>query len=244
MNVSAAASFQVPYPQTVKANTEKSQLEKVDIPVMDDRIRLTIEKLRAPRSEPRNLSSEKLNEVEDFLNTLESLNGFYDLPPQIKSFRYSMIRHHEFQANLMLKKMEGIYSDFKKDLQNKWSGLAHNVMGFTVAEDGQLKVTSPPDTLTARDEEVLNTLLNEAKGLQPLTLKHAKTVIELIQLDKPQFEGKVKLDLSNFHNMIDYGLLLNKGALDLGSSDSWLDQLHKKAEKDPSERKQGLHIEA
>ena len=134
MNVSDAAYFQVPYPQTVKANTEKSQLEKVDIPVMDDRIRLTIEKLRAPRSEPRNLSSEKLNEVEDFLNTLESLNGFYDLPPQIKSFRYSMIRHHEFQANLMLKKMEGIYSDFKKDLQNKWSGLAHNLSLIHISE--------------------------------------------------------------------------------------------------------------
>jgi hypothetical protein len=116
-------------------------------------------------------------------------------------------------------------------------------MGFTVAEDGQLKVTSPPDTLTARDEEILNTLLNETKGLQPLTLKHAKAVIELIQLDKPQFEGKVKLDLSNFHKMIDYGLLLNKGALDLESSDSWLDQLHKKADKNPIEKKQGLHIE-
>ncbi|MNF05800.1 hypothetical protein D3C80_2056180 [compost metagenome] len=54
----------------------------------------------------------------------------------------------------------------------------------------------------------------------------------------------MKLDLSNFHKMIDYGLLLNKGALDLSSTDSWLDQLHKKAEKEPSERKQGLHIEA
>jgi hypothetical protein len=54
----------------------------------------------------------------------------------------------------------------------------------------------------------------------------------------------VKLDLSNFHKMIDYGLLLNKGALDLGRADSWLDQLHKKAEKDPIEKKQGLHIEA
>ncbi len=74
----------------------------------------------------------------------------------------------------------------------------------------------------------MNTLLNEAKGLQPLTLKHAKAVIELTQLDKPQFEGKVKLDLSNFHKMIDYGLLLNKGALDLESPDSWLDQLHKR----------------
>lgn len=243
MNVSAAASFQVPYPQTLKANTEKAQPEKDDIPVMDDRLRLTIEKLRAPRSEARNLSSEKLNEVEEFLNALESISGFYDLPPLIKSFRHSMIRHHEFQANLVLKRMEGVYSDFKKDLQSKWSGLAHDVMGFTVAEDGQLKVTSPPDTLTARDEEILNTLLNEAKGLQPLTLKHAKTVIELIRLDKPQFEGKVKLDLSNFHKMIDYGLLLNRGALDLRNSDSWLDQLHKKAEKNPIEKKPGLHIE-
>ena len=244
MNVSAAASFQVPYPQTLKANTEKAQPEKVDIPVMNDRLRLTIEKLRAPKSEARNLSSEKLNEVDEFLNALEPFNEFNDLPPLIKSFRHSMIRHHEFQANLMLKKMEGIYSDFKKDLQSKWPGLANNVMGFTVAEDGQLKVTSSPNTLTARDEEILNTLLNEAKGLQPLTLKHAKTVIELIQLDKPQFEGKVKLDLSNFHKMIDYGLLLSKGALDLRSPDSWLDQLHKKSEQDPSVKKQGLHIEA
>lgn len=112
-------------------------------------------------------------------------------------------------------------------------------MGFTVTEDGQLKVTSPPNTLTARDEEILNALLNEAKGLQSLTLKHAKTVIELVKRDKPQFEGKVKLDLSNFHKMIDYGLLLNKGALDLRSTDSWLDQLHKNAEKYPFEKGRG-----
>lgn len=244
MNVNTAASFQVPYPQTVKANTEKTQLDKVEIPVMDDRLRLTIEKLRAPQGVPRNLSSEKLNEVDEFLNALEPQNEFTDLPRLVKSFRYSMIRHHEFQAGLVLKNMEGVYSDFKKDLQSKWSGLANNVMGFTVAEDGQLKVTSPPNTLTAKDEEILNTLLNEAKGLQSLTLKHVKAVIELVQLDKPQFEGKVKLDLSNFHKLIDYGLLLNKGALDLGRSDSWLDQLHKKSEKDPNEKRQGLHIEA
>lgn len=244
MNVSAAASFQVPYPQTVKANTEKAQPEKVDIPVMNDRLRLTIEKLRAPQSEARNLSSEKLNEVDEFLNALEPHNEFTDLPPRIKSYRHSMIRHHEFYANLTLKKMEGVYSDFKKDLQSKWSGLANNVMGFTVAEDGQLKVTSPPDTLTARDEEILNTLLNETKGLQTLTLKHAKFVIELVQMDKPQFEGKVNLDLRNFHKMIDYGLLLNEGALDLRNSNSWLDQLHKNAEKYPFEKRQGLHIEA
>ncbi|WP_460054520.1 hypothetical protein [Pseudomonas sp. S2_D06] len=80
MNVSAAASFQVPYPQTLKANTEKAQPEKFDISVMDDRLRLTIEKLRAPQGVARNLSSEKLNEVDDFLNSLESLSGFYDLP--------------------------------------------------------------------------------------------------------------------------------------------------------------------
>jgi len=86
--------------------------------------------------------------------------------------------------------------------------------------------------------------LNEAKDLQSLTLKHAKAVIELVKRDKPQFEDKVKLDLSNFHKMIDYGLLLNKGALDLGRENSWLDQLLKKAEKEPGEKRQGLHIEA
>jgi hypothetical protein len=53
----------------------------------------------------------------------------------------------------------------------------------------------------------------------------------------------VKLDLTNFHKMIDYGLLLNNGALQVQYAGSWLDQLHKNAEKDPIEKNQGLHIE-
>ena len=244
MNVSAAASFQVPYPQTLKANTETAQPEKVEGPVVNEqRGRFLIDKIMG-RGEQKGYTFEDLKEVEAFLETNDRGPDDCGLYFRMKRARNGFLLGKEIQAGIKLREMEEIYSDFKKDLQNKWSGLANKPMGFTVAEDGQLKVTSPPDTLTARDEEILNTLLNETKGLQTLTLKHAKLVIELVQMDKPQFEGKVNLDLRNFHKMIDYGLLLNKGALDLRNSDSWLDQLHKKAEKEPSEKKQGLHIEA
>jgi hypothetical protein len=121
--------------------------------------------------------------------------------------------------------------------------LADKAFGYTVAEDGQLQVTAPPNMLTAWEQDTLNTLLNQRKDLQSLSFNHAKAVIELVQLDKKQFEGKVTLDLTNFHKMIDYGLLLNKGALDLRSTDSWLDQLYKKAKEEPIEKKQGLHIQ-
>jgi hypothetical protein len=98
--------------------------------------------------------------------------------------------------------------------------------------------------LNTWEEEALNTLLNETKDLQPLTLKHAKDAIELIQMDRKYFEGKLNVDLTNAHKMIDYGLVLNKGALELRAPDSWLDQLYKNAEKDPFEKKQGLQIDA
>ncbi|MGF6161077.1 hypothetical protein ABIE16_000342 [Pseudomonas sp. 2725] len=243
MNVSDAAYFRFSYPQAMRVNTENAPEKQVDGSVINEqRVWSTIEKLRSPSQ--RGITSENLDELEEFLSVTDPDKKLGELRHEIKGFRGVILWGNECRAGLMLREMEGIYSDFKKDLQSKWSGLANKPMGFTVTEDGQLKVTSPPNTLTARDEEILNALLNEAKGLQSLTLKHAKTVIELVKRDKPQFEGKVKLDLSNFHKMVDYGLLLNKGALDLRNSDSWLDQLHKKAEKDPIEKKTGLHIEA
>ncbi|MNO68382.1 hypothetical protein D3C76_592110 [compost metagenome] len=242
MNVSAAASFQVPYPQTVKANTEKAQSKKVEGFVVDEkRVNLTIEKLRSPIK--TGITSEDLDELEKFLEVSGTGSKYSGLRYEIKCHRDLILWAKELRAGDMLHDMEGIYANFKKDLQSKWPGMAKNVIGFTIAEDGRLKVTSPPNTLTPKEEEILNSLLNKTKGLQALTLKHAIAVIELVQLDKPQFEGKVKLDLSNFHTLIDYGLLLSKGALDLRSPDSWLDQLHKKSDQDPSVKKQGLHIE-
>ncbi|MGF6087639.1 hypothetical protein [Pseudomonas sp. 18173] len=242
MNI-GPAWYQIPRPQAVQAKAEVDKLEKFEGLIIDEkRVKSTIDKLLTPLQ--GGMTNEDLDEVEKFLDVVHPDREYMDLRSEIKSFRAVIQWANELRAGDMLREMEKIYSVFKNDLQNKWSGLANKPMGFTVAEDGQLKVTSPPNTLTARDEEILNALLNEAKGLQSLTVKHAKTVIELVKRDKPQFEGKVKLDLSNFHKMVDYGLLLNKGALDLRNSDSWLDQLHKKAEKDPIEKKTGLHIEA
>ncbi|MBV6824927.1 hypothetical protein [Pseudomonas sp. PD9R] len=241
MNISAAASFQIPYSQMVKPNTEKTQTEEIKSPVMDERVKLTIEKLRAP--EVTGITSDDLDELEAFFRTSNQGPGFTDLCPLIAVSRYAILWVKENRAADTLRTMEGIYSDFKKDLSSKWSGLADKAFGFTVAEDGQLQVTAPPNTLTAWEKETLNTLLNESKDLQSLTLKHANAVIDLVQLDTQQFGGKAKVDLSNFHKLIDYGLLLNKGALELGETDSWLDQLHKNAEKGQNEKKQGLHIE-
>jgi hypothetical protein len=242
MNI-GAEWYQIPYPNAAVAKAEVDKLDKPEGLVIDEnRVKSTIDKLLTPLQ--KNMTNEDLDEVEKFLDVVSPNGDYMCLRTEIKGFRAVILWGNELRAGDMLREMEKIYSVFKNDLQSKWSGLAPNVMGFTVAEDGQLKVTSPPNTLTARDEEILNTLLNETKGLQSLTLKHAKTVIELVKMDKPQFEGRVKLDLSNFHKMIDYGLLLNKGALDLGRENSWLDQLLKKAEKEPDEKRQGLHIEA
>ncbi len=242
MNI-GAEWYQIPYPNAAVAKAEVDKLDKPEGLVIDEnRVKSTIDKLLTPLQ--KNMTNDDLDEVEKFLDVISPNGNYMGLRTEVKGFRAVILWGNELRAGDMLREMEGIYSDFKKDLQSKWSGLANKPMGFTVTEDGQLKVTSPPNTLTARDEEILNALLNEAKGLQSLTLKHAKTVIELVKRDKPQFEGKVKLDLSNFHKMIDYGLLLNKGALDLRSTDSWLDQLHKNAEKYPFEKRQGLHIEA
>ena len=122
--------------------------------------------------------------------------------------------------------------------------MAAKPFGYTVADNGQLQVTAPPNVLTDWEKDTLNILLNKRKDLQSLTFNHAKAVVELVELDKKQFEGKVTLDLNNFHKMIDYGLLFKRSALELTSTDSWLDQLRKKARQEPIERTQGLHIEA
>ncbi|MGE8154766.1 hypothetical protein ACQKP5_26415 [Pseudomonas vancouverensis] len=243
MNVRAATSFQISYPQAVKVNAELAKPEKVEGPVVDEKkARLTIDMLMG-RAPPTAITNEDLDEVETFLETNPRGPNDAGLSIRIQWDRQLILLGKEIQAGIALREMEDLYANFKQNLQSQWSGLAHLATGFTVSEDGQLKVTSPPNTLTARDEEILTALLNETKGLQPLTLKHAKLVIEMVKLDKPQFEGKVTLDLSNFHKLIDYGLLLNKGALDLSSSDSWLDQLHKKSQTDPDQKRQRLHIE-
>ncbi|MEJ5061388.1 MULTISPECIES: hypothetical protein [unclassified Pseudomonas] len=243
MNINAAASFQITPLQPLKANTEKHQLEKVESrEINEGRARLTIEKLMAPQR--MGISIDDLDELDEFLKTTSLGPGSGDLSYRMENFRDTILRGNEFRAAETLRTMERVYSDFKQDLHSKWPALADKVFGFTVSEDGRLQVTSPLNTLDAREKETLDTLLNDYKNLQFLTLKHAKAVIELVQQDKQQFEGKVKLDVTNFHKMIDYGLLLNKGALQVQYAGSWLDQLHKNAEKDPIEKNQGLHIEA
>lgn len=243
MNISSAASFQTPYPQIAKASMEKNLTEKIEGPVIDEgRVMLTIEKLRTPGT--WGITMDHLDELEEFLKTTNLGPGSGDLRTHIDSQRYTILWAKERRAELMLSDMEVIYTDFKRELQSKWPDLANKAFGFTVAEDGRLQVIAPPNTLDAWDEETLNSLLNGTKDLQSLTLKHAKAVIELVQLDKNQFEGKVEVSLTNFHKMVDYGLLLNKGALELGKTDSWLDQLHKNADMEQREKKQGFHIEA
>jgi hypothetical protein len=220
------------------ANTEKNQPEQTESPVITEKMWLTIDKIRAPQFEE--ISNDDLDELVAYFRSPNRTTGLPELWYRIDS----NIRDAEFNAAQTLSTMEGIYSDFKKDLQRTWPNLADKTFGFTMADDGRLQVTAPPNTLNAWEEETLNTLLNEIKDLQSLTLKHAKTVIELVRIDREYFEGTLNVNLTNFHKMIDYGLVLNKGALELRSPDSWLDQLYKNAEKDPFEKKQGLHIEA
>jgi hypothetical protein len=244
MNISSAASFQTPYPQIAKASMEKNLTEKIEGPVIDEgRVMLTIEKLMHP-TVIIEITIEELDELDEFLKTPENLHSVRLDNDRKNAVRFGCFRSKEFHAGETLRKMEGIYSEFKQDLRSKWPDLADKVTGFTVDEDGRLKVTSPPNTLDTKEEEIMNTLLNGTKDLQSLTLKHAKVVIELVQMDKQQFEGKVKVTLSNFHKLIDYGFLLIKGALHMGKTDSWLDQLNKSANIEQHEKKQGLHIEA
>ncbi|UWF48044.1 hypothetical protein NYP20_22445 [Pseudomonas sp. N3-W] len=243
MNISSAASFQTPYPQIAKASMEKNLTEKIEGPVIDEgRVMLTIEKLRAEWK--LHINIEDLDELEEFLKKPDLDKKFDSLHSEIKSFKSLMIWGKEARAGDMLLDMEVMYSELKQNLRNKWSVLADKVTGFTLGEDGLLKVTSPPNTLDEWESNILNALLNENKALVSVTLKHATTVIELVQLDKKQFADKVTLNLGNFHKFIDYGLLLNKGALSLHAPDSWLDQLHKNADMEQREKKQGFHVEA
>ncbi|KAB0491261.1 hypothetical protein [Pseudomonas vancouverensis] len=243
MNVTGAISLQIAFSQVAKTFLETPKSDKVEIPGVDEKRAMLAIDILMRRSEQKGITSEDVDALDAFLEANNLTPDDFGVGMQLKRTKGYFLLGKEIQAGIALREMEDLYANFKQNLQSQWSGLAHLATGFTVSEDGQLKVTSPPNTLTARDEEILTALLNETKGLQPLTLKHAKLVIEMVQLDKPQFEGKVTLDLSNFHKLIDYGLLLNKGALDLSSSDSWLDQLHKKSETDPDQKRQRLHIE-
>ena len=242
MNINAAASTQMPNPKMVKATTEQNPTDEAEKPLIDKKVRLAIEKLQAPTI--TGLTMDDLDAVEAFIDTSPLGAGYVGLYSRIDSFRFTILWAKESRAADALKEIDAIYSDFKADLHSKWPQLAAKPFGYTVADNGQLQVTAPPNVLTDWEKDTLNILLNKRKDLQSLTFKHAKAVIELVELDKKQFEGKVKLDLTNFHKMIDYGLLLKKSALDLTSTDSWLDQLRKKARQEPIERTQGLHIEA
>lgn len=234
MNINAAASTQMPNPKMVKAITEQNPPDEVEKPVIEERVRLAIEKLQAPAV--TGLTMDDLEAVEDFIEKSPLGAGYVGLYTRIDCFRFTILWAKESRAADALKEIDAIYSDFKADLHSKWPQLAAKPFGYTVADNGQLQVTAPPNVLKDWEKDTLNILLNKRKDLQSLTFKHAKAVIELVELDKKQFEGKVKLDLTNFHKMIDYGLLLKKSALDLTSTDSWLDQLRKKARQEAIER--------
>ena len=159
-------------------------------------------------------------------------------------YEQGLLNAQNAYAQSLVDKMQGVYDEFREELKAAYPELSKKVFGFTVSAGGDLQVTAPPNVLNKEEQALLNGLLNKAKDLKALTIEHSKAVIEWVKLDKEKFKPVIDLDLSNVHGMINYGLLLNKGASHLEMVGSWLDQMSNNAKREEQEKSGSIDTRA
>ena len=92
-----------------------------------------------------------------------------------------------------------------------------------------MKIIDYNDSLTENDKTILTQSINEFRSLKTQVQYHAKFIMTLVDHDHQTFEGRYKLDLSNFQDVIDHGKIMNTGEKQMQSE--WIRQVESNAEK-------------
>lgn len=109
--------------------------------------------------------------------------------------------------------LRGTWNDFRQSLTQTAPELAGKDFGFTVDKNGGLMATDAGDTLDAGQKDRLSQLMNESSGLKSSANRYAQLAIDSTNawgISKSNIYNIRHLDMENFHNTLDLGLMINK----------------------------------
>ena len=156
---------------------------------------------------------------------------------ELRSYDVDLLMHLNFRAQLKLEDMQLEFDEFKQQLAVSLPELVGKNFGFTVNEHGSLEITSPDGVLTEREIEQLNAWINDRDRLKELTFDHAKLVTYILKHDPRLGVDDSLVTLANIHQFINYGVLLQTGAIRPGNGNSWIEQLQKNVREMTREQK-------
>ena len=109
--------------------------------------------------------------------------------------------------------LRGAWNDFRQSLTQTAPDLASKDFGFTVDKNGSLMVTENSDKLDLRQKEQLSSLMNQSSSLKSSANRYAQLAIDSTNawgISKSNIFNVRRLDMENFHNTLDLGLMINK----------------------------------
>lgn len=105
------------------------------------------------------------------------------------------------------------WNSFRQSLTRIAPDLAGKDFGFTVDNHGDLMATETGDTLDAGQAKRLSLLMNKSSGLKSLANQFAQLSIDSTNswgISKADIYHARHLDMENFNNTLDLGLMINK----------------------------------
>jgi hypothetical protein len=127
------------------------------------------------------------------------------------------------------------YDRFLSRLSDTHPEIAAKKFGFTLAPDKSLRIIDYDGALTDSETVFLTTAINDdhilRRGIQQLS----KSLITLVGLDHHTFGGRYRLDIDNFHSVIDFAKIFS--VIDELKHDTWIRQV-----LDGAERRQSGYV--
>jgi hypothetical protein len=121
------------------------------------------------------------------------------------------------------------FAKFRDNVVSLRPDLAGLNISFTLDEEGQIKILDPDKVFNSEQLEWLTDSVNKIKDFKQTVQSHARKMMELVDHDTETFGNRYVLNLSNFANTIDYGLIISiKDQYEMNNA--WITQILEKGE--------------
>lgn len=146
------------------------------------------------------------------------------------------LAHLAIDASFELMDISRQYREFYERVEDLRPDITSKGFGFTLDEDGKIKILDSGQQLSDADKSWLTEEINAFKDIRLHVNKHATLLMELVEIDTEKFGREYKLNARNFQSTIDYRDILNEQWTTRGVSmdEHFTQQILENAEKRPS----------
>ncbi|MGN2411692.1 hypothetical protein [Pseudomonas syringae] len=125
------------------------------------------------------------------------------------------------------------FNEFRNELMDLRPDLKSSNFSYTLGDDAELKIIDLDKKLGNDELKYLTDAINQKNDFKESARTHAKIIMALVDHDSDTFKGQYKLDLTNFQDVIDLGMIAASKKND--PREIWINQIKQNAErKEPS----------